>query len=46
MQALRLYDELSAARTRFLRMDELCRLAGEKGALPSAKSWTQRPACR
>jgi enoyl-CoA hydratase/carnithine racemase len=37
MQALRLYDELSVARTRFLRIDELCRLAGEKGALPSAK---------
>jgi thioesterase DpgC len=36
MQALRLYDELTAARTRFLRVDELCRLAGEKGALPSA----------
>jgi (3,5-dihydroxyphenyl)acetyl-CoA 1,2-dioxygenase len=35
MQALRLYDELSAARTRFLRIDELCRLAGEKGYLPS-----------
>jgi thioesterase DpgC len=35
MQALRLYDELSAARTRFLRIDELCRLAGEKGFLPS-----------
>ncbi len=36
MQALRLYDELTAARTRFLRVDELCRLAGERGALPSA----------
>ena len=34
--ALRIYDELTAARTRFLRVDELCRLAGEKGALPSA----------
>jgi thioesterase DpgC len=33
---LRVYDELTAARTRFLRVDELCRLAGEKGALPSA----------
>jgi thioesterase DpgC len=32
---LRLYDELTAARTRFLRVDELCRLATEKGALPS-----------
>jgi len=36
MQALRVYDELSAARTRFLRVDELCRRAAEKGALPSA----------
>ncbi|MCD6042913.1 MAG: phenylacetyl-CoA dioxygenase [Burkholderiales bacterium] len=34
MQSLRLYDELTAARTRFLRVDELCRLAGEKRALP------------
>ena len=37
MQALRVYDELTAARTRFLRIDELCRLAGEKGALPAGK---------
>src|ERR687889_712833 len=36
MQSLRLYDDLTAARTRFLRVDELCRLAAEKGALPSA----------
>jgi len=36
MQALRVYDELTAARTRFLRVDELCRRAAEKGALPSA----------
>ena len=36
MNALRIYDELTAARTRFLRVDELCRLATEKGALPSA----------
>jgi len=35
MQALRVYDELTAARTRFLRLDELCRRAGEKGVLPS-----------
>jgi thioesterase DpgC len=35
MHSLRLYDELTAARTRFLRVDELCRLATEKGALPS-----------
>jgi (3,5-dihydroxyphenyl)acetyl-CoA 1,2-dioxygenase len=36
MHSLRLYDELTAARTRFLRVDELCRLATEKGALPSS----------
>ncbi|MGH8725332.1 MAG: hypothetical protein ACREU1_10790, partial [Burkholderiales bacterium] len=36
MNALRLYDELTAARTRFLRLDELCRRAAEKGSLPSA----------
>jgi len=35
MQALRLYDELTAARTRYLRVDELCARAAEKGALPS-----------
>jgi enoyl-CoA hydratase/carnithine racemase len=32
---LRLYDELTAARTRFLRVDELCAQAAEKGFLPS-----------
>ena len=37
MQPLRIYDELTAARTRFLRVDELCRLAAEKGVLPSSK---------
>jgi thioesterase DpgC len=37
MQSLRVYDELSAARTRFLRVDELCRRAAEKGVLPSAE---------
>jgi thioesterase DpgC len=36
MQSLRVYDELSAARSRFLRIDELCRRAGEKGVLPSS----------
>jgi thioesterase DpgC len=35
MQSLRIYDELTAARTRFLRVDELCRRAAEKGVLPS-----------
>ncbi len=43
MQSLRLYDELTAARTRFLRVDELCRLAAEKGALPSADADAGRP---
>ena len=43
MQALRIYDELTAARTRFLRVDELCRLAAEKGALPSADADAGRP---
>ena len=38
MQSLRLYDELTAARTRFLRVDELSRRAVEKGALPSAEA--------
>src|SRR5512134_628783 len=37
MQSLRVYDELTAARTRFLRVDELCRRAAEKGAVPSAE---------
>jgi thioesterase DpgC len=36
VNALRVYDELTAARTRFLRLDELCRRAAEKGFLPSA----------
>jgi thioesterase DpgC len=37
VNALRVYDELTAARTRFLRVDELCRRAAEKGVLPSAE---------
>ena len=36
MDALALYDELTARRTRFVRVDELCRLAAESGALPPA----------
>ncbi len=36
MQPLEAYEELTAGRTRFLRVDELCRLACEKGLLPSA----------
>jgi enoyl-CoA hydratase/carnithine racemase len=43
MNSLRLYDELTAARTRFLRVDELCRLAVEKGVLPSADADARRP---
>jgi thioesterase DpgC len=38
MQSLRLYDELTAARTRFLRLDELCRLASERGFLPAKET--------
>jgi (3,5-dihydroxyphenyl)acetyl-CoA 1,2-dioxygenase len=30
MNALSIYDELTGARTRFIRVDELCRLGGEK----------------
>ena len=38
MNALAVYDELTGGRTRFLRLDELCRLAAERfpGALPSS----------
>ena len=43
MHSLRLYDELTAARTRFLRVDELCRLATEKGFLPSPDPDSGRP---
>ena len=34
--SIALYNELTSNRTRFVRVDELCRLAGERGALPSA----------
>jgi thioesterase DpgC len=34
--SIALYHELTSNRTRFVRVDELCRLAGERGALPSA----------
>ena len=43
MQSLRIYDELTAARTRFLRVDELCRRAAEKGALPPAEADASLP---
>ena len=36
MDALSLYGELTAQRMRFVRVDELCRAAAEKGALPPA----------
>jgi (3,5-dihydroxyphenyl)acetyl-CoA 1,2-dioxygenase len=36
MDTLSLYDELTARRKRFVRVDELCRVAAEKGALPQA----------
>src|SRR5262245_58769519 len=35
MDAIDLYDQLTEGGTRFLRADELCRRAAEKGALPS-----------
>jgi thioesterase DpgC len=43
MQSLRVYDELTVARARFLRVDELCRLATEKGFLPSAEADARLP---
>jgi thioesterase DpgC len=36
IDALSLYGELTAQRSRFVRVDELCRAASERGALPSA----------
>jgi thioesterase DpgC len=36
MDAVSLYGELTAQRTRFVRVDELCRVAAERGALPPA----------
>jgi thioesterase DpgC len=35
VNSLRLYDELTAARTRFIRIEDLCRQAGEQAFLPS-----------
>src|SRR5262245_41386849 len=43
MHSLRLYDEVTAARTRFVRVDELCRLATEKGLLPSPEPDARLP---
>ena len=36
MKSFEIYDELTAGRSRFLRVEELARLAGEKGHLPCA----------
>ena len=38
MNALELYDDITQGRTRFVRVDELCRLAAEQGALPGAQA--------
>jgi (3,5-dihydroxyphenyl)acetyl-CoA 1,2-dioxygenase len=35
MDALQIYERLTEGRTRFVRVEELCRRAGESGALPS-----------
>src|SRR5687767_15878320 len=43
MQSLRIYDELTAARTRYLRLDQLCRLATEKGFLPPPEADARLP---
>jgi (3,5-dihydroxyphenyl)acetyl-CoA 1,2-dioxygenase len=43
MQSLRIYDELTAARTRFLRVDELCRLATERDFLPPTEADARLP---
>src|SRR5687767_3225073 len=43
MQSLRIYDELTAARTRYLRLDQLCRLATEKGFLPPTEADARLP---
>ncbi len=37
MNALAIYDRLTEGRSRFLRVDELCRRAAEGGALPPAE---------
>ena len=38
MNALELYDDITQGRARFVRVDELCRLAAEQGALPGAQA--------
>mgnify|MGYP001443755815 CR=1 FL=1 len=46
MNALAIYDELTARRTRFLRVDELCRMTGEAHpkSLPSEQELTAEAA--
>ncbi len=44
MHALALYDRLTEGRGRFLRVDELCRRAGEAGVLPSAQELAREAA--
>jgi thioesterase DpgC len=36
VNAIDLYDQLTEGRTRFIRVDELCRRAAEEGSLPTA----------
>ena len=38
MNALEIYDELTQSGERFLRVDEVCRLAAEKGVLPDSQA--------
>jgi len=44
MNAVAIYDRLTDGRSRFLRVDELCRRAGEAGVLPSAEALAQEAA--
>jgi thioesterase DpgC len=44
MNALAMYDRLTEGRSRFVRVDELCRRAGEAGLLPSAEALAQEAA--
>jgi thioesterase DpgC len=37
MNPLDIYERITAGRTRFLRVDDLCRIAGEEGALPASE---------
>ncbi len=44
MNALATYDRLTDGRSRFLRLEELCRRAGEAGILPSPQELAQEAA--